>query len=162
MLRSRKSRVMVMLVTAALLLTDMAGVSYGRRLIPDLDAMAVVGGSPPAKGGQYNPSYQNFKIVDPKVFMAAQTLELQSRTTRISSKCMSLFSQSLLVSAMEGELWRTKKTITQRRLQRSSSTSCQEQEDGLLSVLPARRMKLPTGQCLKARILCIIDEVSSC
>lgn len=51
MLRSRKSRVMVMLVTAALLLTDMAGVSYGRRLIPDLDAMAVVGGSPPAKGG---------------------------------------------------------------------------------------------------------------
>nr|AAG13622.1 hypothetical protein [Oryza sativa Japonica Group] len=103
---------MVMLVTAALLLTDMAGVSYGRRLIPDLDAMAVVGGSPPAKGGymsrlqvppsdsghhvgdeQYNPSYQNFKIVDPKVFMAAQTLELQSRTTRISSKCMSLFSQ---------------------------------------------------------------------
>uniref|UniRef100_A0A0E0M9E2 Uncharacterized protein n=1 Tax=Oryza punctata TaxID=4537 RepID=A0A0E0M9E2_ORYPU len=42
---------MVMLVTAALLLPDIAGVSYGRRINPDLDAMAVIGGSPPAKGG---------------------------------------------------------------------------------------------------------------
>uniref|UniRef100_A0A0D9XL76 Uncharacterized protein n=1 Tax=Leersia perrieri TaxID=77586 RepID=A0A0D9XL76_9ORYZ len=29
----------------------MAGVSYGRRIILDLDVMAVDGGSPPAKGG---------------------------------------------------------------------------------------------------------------
>uniref|UniRef100_J3N3V4 Uncharacterized protein n=1 Tax=Oryza brachyantha TaxID=4533 RepID=J3N3V4_ORYBR len=50
MLRSRKSRIMVMLITAVLLLPDMARLSHGR-MIPDLGAMEGDGGSPPAKGG---------------------------------------------------------------------------------------------------------------
>ncbi|KAL5225880.1 hypothetical protein ABZP36_012519 [Zizania latifolia] len=50
MFRSRKAKLMLMLTTV-LVLADMAGVSYGSRRIPGLDAMAVGGESPPAKGG---------------------------------------------------------------------------------------------------------------
>ncbi|KAG8092168.1 hypothetical protein GUJ93_ZPchr0012g19017 [Zizania palustris] len=51
MFRSWKAKLMLMLMlTTVLLLAGMAGVSYGARRIPGLDATAVGGGSPPAKG----------------------------------------------------------------------------------------------------------------